>query len=579
MYKVLVAICLATTAALVLSAKWSGSREGRNTFVFNNGLEVNSLDPHVITWKHDIRIANALFEGLMAFRVDPPAEGQRMGQLALTNGVAERYEISPDGRTYTFHLRGDARWSNGQPVTAEHFRWSWQRVLTPATAADYANLMFTIAGAQAYYHALADGRPASFDEVGVTALDERTLEVRLENPCAYFLDLTAFPPFFPVYPPLLAGHVEDGHPAFFNGITTYKDAWTNPDQIVTNGPFLLKEHGYKRQMVLEKSPLYWDRRHVALDRIRALAIEDFKASLHAYESGNCQYIDALPLPALRALTDGTARRKRADFYPENSFGTYFYRFNCQPTAAGLPNPLADVRLRRALALAVDRADIVAVAGGHQQPASVFIPPGLTVQDANGHPAPYPSPTGQKFDIAAARKLLVEAGYPGGRGLPELRLMYNTGYGHEAVAQRLQAMWKEQLGVQVSFIVKDGAAFGAALKKKELKEWHLGRGGWFGDYRDPTTFLDMFISGNGNNDSGYSNPRFDDLMRQAAGELDQTRRMDLYRQAEQLVIEQDAVILPLYHYVEHLMIAPEVQGAWPNQMGYLVLKQVAIQAGG
>jgi oligopeptide transport system substrate-binding protein len=514
---------------------------------------------------------------LMAFKVDPPPAGERVGQLSLTSGVAERYELSEDGRTYTFHLRQGAHWSNGQPVTAGDFRWSWQRVMTPATAADYATMMFHIAGARAYYRALADGGPASFADVGVRAVDDRTLEVRLEDPCAYFLELTAFPTFFPVYRPLLERHAESSsRPANFDGVATYKDAWTSPQEIVTNGPFVLKDHWYKRQIVLDKNPQYWDRANVALKQVRALAIEDSKASLHAYESGNCQYIDSLPLPAVRALTDGTAGKARDDFYRVTTFGTYFYRFNCQPTAGGQPNPLADPRIRRALAMAIDRKDIVAVAGGRQEPASTFIPPGLVMQDRQGRPVVYRGPAGQAFDVSAARKLLAEAGYPGGAGLGEIRLMYNAGFGHEAIAQRLQAMWKEQLGVQVTFLVKDGAAFGQALKKKELKEWHVGRGSWFGDYRDPTTFLDMFLTGDGNNDCGYSNPRFDDLMRQGSREPDAAARMALYRQAEQIAIDEDAAIVPLYHYVEYFMIAPGVQGAWPNQMSYLVLKQVKVE---
>ncbi len=448
-------------------------------------------------------------------------------------------------------------------------------MMTPITTADYANLMFLIEGARDYYRRLAAGKPASFDSVGVKVLDEHTLQVKLENPCGYFLELTAFPPFFPVYRPLLEKYPYSETPVYYNGITAYSEKWTDPDKIITNGPFLLKDHWDKQEMVLEKNPYYWDREHVALKRVRALAIEDVKASLHAYESGNCQYIDTVPIPAIRALLDGSARRKSNDFYRVTSFGTYFYRFNCQGDADGAKNPLADPRIRRALALAVDKVDIAAIAGGRQEPTDTFIPPGLTVLDRDNQPVAYKGPGGLKYDVAAAQKLLAQAGYPGGKGLPEIRLMYNAGYDHEKVAQRLQAMWQENLGIEVVFDVKDGGAFGQACKLQEHKEWHLSRGGWFGDYRDPTTFLDQFVTNDGNNDYGYSNPRFDEIMHQAAAELDQHQRMALYAQAEKIVLEDDAAVLPLYNYAEHLMIAPQVQGAWPNQMGYLILKQVLV----
>ena len=363
MHKAVVIICFVALAVLV-AATVGRDAEGRADFTFNNDLEVNSLDPHVISWKHDIRIANALFEGLMAFEVVPPAGDDRIGRLGLTHGVAERVDVSDDRLTYTFHLRPDARWSNGEAVTAEQFRWSFQRVLTPLTAADYVALMFVMDGARAYYEALAAGRTASFDDVGVRVIDGRTLEVRLAAPCPYFLELTAFPTFFPVYPPSLAAHRKtDGAVGPQGGIADYDaSGWTRPGELVSNGPFVLESHWYRRQIVLGRNEHYWDRAHVACGRIVALAIDDNNAALNAYESGICDMITSLPLAAARALTAQTGEPRRGDYIRSTSFGTYFYRFNCQPTAAGRANPFADPRVRRAFAMAVDKADITAVTG-------------------------------------------------------------------------------------------------------------------------------------------------------------------------------------------------------------------------
>ncbi|MFW6154366.1 MAG: peptide ABC transporter substrate-binding protein [Planctomycetota bacterium] len=576
MHKAVVITCLVLLAVLV-AATTGRDDNGRADFTFNNNLEVNALDPHVISWKHDIRIANALFEGLMAFEVLPPDDGGRLGRLGLTHGVAERVDVSDDRLTHTFHLRRDARWSNGQPVTAEQFRWSFQRVLTPVTAADYVGLMFVIAGARDYYEALADGRDASFDDVGVRVVGPRTLEVRLAAPCPYFLELTAFPPFFPVWPPLLEAHPKTaGDPAGQGGIAAYDAAaWTKPDELVCNGPFVLERHWYKRRIVLRRHEHYWDRANVACERIVALAVEDSNAALNAYESGHCDMITSLPPAAARALAARPDERRRRDYIRSTSFGTYFYRFNCQPSAAGRANPFADPRVRRAFVMAVDKTDITAVTGVGQPEAPTFIPPGLTVTDRDGNPVPYVPPDGQTCDPEAARALLAEAGYPDGEGLGEVRMIYNTGAGHAPVAQRLASIWQQELGVSVTLMPMDGNAFGAALKAGSDKRWHIGRGGWFGDYRDPSTFLEMFMTDDGNNDSGYADAVYDRLLRTAAVATDPRERMRLFAAAEARVVVDQAAILPLYHYVEHTMVRPHIRGAWPNAMGYTILKQIEV----
>ncbi len=565
-------VLIACGAAIAVALQGADPDARPVDFVFNNGPEVNSLDPHVISWKHDIRVANGLFEGLMAFRILPPEPGESQGQLAVGPGVAERFEVSPDGRTYSFHLRPDARWSNGEPVTARDFAWSWQRVLTPATGADYASLLFVIQGGRAYYEALAAGRSPSLDALGIETPDERTVVVTLEAPTAYFLELTAFATFFPVYRPLLERFTVEGTVGP-NGVGRYDGGWMRPGVLVSNGPFVLQSHRFKRDLVMVRNAHYWDADNVWLRQVTALAISDQNAALHAYETGQCDWLDSVPASVARALLERPAERRGEDFHRVMAFGTYFYRFNCQPTADGRANPFADPRVRRAFSLAVDRVDVARVTGVQPPVAGSLVPPGLVVYNTAGEPFEYVPPPPEEPNVAEARRLLAEAGYADGADLGPVRLMFNTGYGHELIAQRLAAIWRQTLGADVVLVPKDPNAFGEALKQKTHKEWHLGRGSWFGDYRDPSTFLDMLMTASGNNDSSYSNPEYDRLVAAAAATDDQARRMELFRQAETLGIVQEAALLPLYFYAEHSMIRPDIQGAWPNNMGYMVLKQV------
>ena len=227
-------------------------------------------------------------------------------------------------------------------------------------------------------------------------------------------------------------------------------------------------------------------------------------------------------------------------------------------------------------MAVDKSEIVRVTGGRQPVADSFIPPGLTVSGPAGAAVAYRSPRGLTHDVRAARQLLAEAGYASGEDLGPVRLMYNSGAAHGPIAQRLGSIWQSALGVKIRFLKKDANTFGQALKKKENKEWHLGRGGWFGDYRDPSTFLEMFVTDNGNNDCGYANEEFDALIAAAGAIDDQPRRMELFARAEERIVATDAPIVPLYHYVNHRMMRPRVRGTWPNQMDYLLLKQIRME---
>jgi oligopeptide transport system substrate-binding protein len=474
-------------------------KEKRADLVLVNGAEPESLDPAIITGQPEGRVVNALFEGLTTFN--------RQGRAVP--GVAESWTISPDRRTYTFRLRADAKWSDGVPVTAGDFVASWRRTLTPATAASYSYQLFYVRNAKAF----ADGKLADFSQVGVRALDDRTLEVRLENPTPFFLDLCATPPLQPV--PLRV-------------IERAGDDWIKPGRIVTNGAYLLDAWRINDRIRLRKNPLYWDRAHVALETVDVLPIAKANVAFNFYASGEADVLlDKGVVPP--ALLDELKRRP--DFHSAPFLGSYFLRFNC---AKG---PFADERVRRAFAMAVDRERIVKkITRAGELPAATLVPPGV---------AGYHAPAGVGYDPGKARELLAEAGYPGGRGFPLARYLFSEGELNEAIAVELQNMWSETLGVQVALTRQEWKVY---LNSLNSLDYDLARSTWVGDYPDPNTFLDMFLTGGGNNRTGWSDAAYDGLIAQAAAEGDPARRFAILAQAEELLVLRRAVVCPLYFYV-------------------------------
>lgn len=501
-----------TAVVLLTSCEPNGKRAD---LVLVNGAEPESLDPAVITGQPEGRVVNALFEGLTRFNVRGKAEP----------GVAESWTISPDGRTYTFRLREGARWSDGKPVTAQDFVASWRRTLTPETAASYNYQLFYVKGARDF----AEGRTTDFSQVGVRATDERTLEVELESPTPFFLELCATPPLQPVPVEL---------------VKRLGDDWIKPGRIVNNGAYVLEDWRINDRIRLRRNPQYWDRANVALETVDLLPISKANVAFNFYASGQADLLLDKGL-APPALLDSL--KLRSDFHSAPFLATYFLRFNC---AAG---PFRDERVRRAFALAVDKERIVRkITRAGELAANSLVPPGIVG---------YVSPEGLKPDPETARKLLAEAGYPGGRGLPLVRYLYSESELNEAIAVELQAMWSEVLGVQVSLTRQEWKVY---LNSMNSLDYDICRSSWVGDYPDPNTFLDMFLTGGGNNRTGWSDPAYDALIAAAAREADPVKRFGLLSQAEELLVARKAVICPLYFYVGIQLYDPNrVAGIEPN----------------
>jgi len=507
----LAAAAIATGIYALVALREREEPAPQKTFTFNNGTEPETLDPALMTGVPEHRIAIALFEGLVTYHPET---------LAPAPGVAESWDISEDGLTYTFHLR-ESTWSNGVPITADDFLYSWRRALEPETAAEYAYQLWYIKNARAY----TEGKLADFSQVGVRVTDPHTLEVTLEQPTPYFLGLVAFETFMPV-------------PA--ECIEQHGNRWTRPGNIVSNGPFVLTEWKPQAKIVMRKNPRYWDAAAVRLDAIVALPIANEDTALSLYKTGGLDWLDSLPAPLIPQL------KKHPDYHKAPYLGIYFYRFNCTR------KPFDDPRVRRAFNLALDKAKLCRfVLHGEYEPATVFVPPMLP---------PYESPEGLAYDPDRAAELLAEAGYPGGRGFPRITLVYNTSKRHEDIAVVAQEMWKEALGVDINLVNQEWKVY---LQTTNRLDYDIARASWIGDYTDPNTFLDMFVTGGGNNRTGWSNERYDELIRAAAETLDPARRNDLLKEAEDILVNQELPIMPVFFYANLSLLRPRVKGFHQN----------------
>ncbi|MBI4026740.1 MAG: peptide ABC transporter substrate-binding protein [Verrucomicrobia bacterium] len=499
--------------------------EHGSDFVFLNGTEPESLDPAIITGQPEGRIVLALFEGLTA----------RDPQGRVVPGAAERWKISSDGKRYTFHLRADARWSNGEPIVASDFVHSWQRTLSPATASEYAYQLYYVQNAEAYNA----GKLKDFSQVGVRALDSRTLEVCLANPTPFFLDLCAFPTLMPVH--LLS-------------VEKHGDDWIKPGRMVSNGAYVLEEWRINHRVRLRANPHYWDRAHVSLQTVDILPTSQANTAFNLYHSGAADLIldkGLVPPMLLDALKD------RPDFHASPFLGNYFYRFNVTR------KPFSDVRVRKAFALAIHKQRLVdKVTRAGEQIAGSLVPPGIPG---------YSSPPGLSHDPDAARDLLAQAGFPSGKGFPNVSLLYNKSEQNEAIAVEIQDMLQKELGVHVQLAQQEWKVY---LNSMSALDYDFCRSSWVGDYNDPNTFLDMFVTNGGNNRTGWTNAKYDTLIRAAAEELDPKRRADIFRQAETLLCREELPILPLYYYVGiQFYDAQKISGLQSNVLDEHPLKYV------
>lgn len=574
---IILVLDLAVASWIALGA----SEENEADFIFACPGAHRFLDPQRMSWLRDIRIAECLFE---------PLTRVRLPDMVIGPGVAKRWQVSEDGKTYTFSLRPDARWSNGDPVRSGDFIYAWRRALLPDLAADYSQMLWAIKGAEAFFKwrqgqlvtylehasnrtlanakALLDEAIVRFDQtVGLSAPDDRTLVVELVRPVPYFLQLCAFATFMPVHQATVEAQISL---SVQTGRLVQDPYWTRPGRLVCNGPYVLKRRRFKRDLLMVANPHYWNRSAMGNASILERIVPSPSNALLLYEAGR---VDWLPdIPSSGSLAADLVEQGRRDVQVFPASGTYFYNFNCRPKALdGSYNVLSDSRVRRALSMAIDRQAVVENITRLGQPtAMTFVPVGALP----GYRPPVEA--GARFDPQAARKLLAEAGYnnpQSARQLQGLSILYNTGGGHEHIAQAVKRMWDEHLGVKVKLEGQEVSVFGDRLRNHDFT---IARAGWFGDYLDPTTFLDKFRTGNGNNDAAYSNPQFDRLIRQAEAEMIPAKRMVILQEAEKLMLSEQP-IAPINQYVNlHVFDPQRVQGLHLNPWNFRRLEFVRVR---
>ncbi len=544
------ALVLVLLLSLLAAAfHWSSStRHQRADFTFINRGEIGTLDPNRMSWVQDIRVGYALWEGL--YTLEPQT-------LKPIPGSADRIDISPDKKTYTFHIRENARWSNGDPLTSHDFVFAWRRMLEQP--GDYTYLFHAIRGARSYQEAFAQSRKTGgvspdIASVGIVAVDAKTLRVELEHPVAYFPDLCAFTPFWPLHQKSMEKFRDEATGAYSKGFTL-------PPHLVTNGPYRLESWTFREKLRLVANEHYWDRENVRSKSIDVLIGPDAMWAFLKYDSGAADWLsDAAGAIGAELFTQG-----RSDLHISPGFGTYLYKLNCSPTLPdGTKNPLADARVRRALSLAIDRTGIVkTITRLGERTASTFVPPGV-------FPG-YQSPRGVELNVEEARRLLAEAGYPQGKGFPHIKITYNSEFHHGDVAQYVRRQWLETLGIDVGLEPLEIKVF---RQKLHTTQYAIARASWTGDYNDVSTFLDCYRSDSDNNDTRWGNPTYDRLMDEAAMEPDQQRRLELFRQCEQILMDEQPII-PLYHDVLAYLFRDNVKGLYMHPRNMVMYKTIEV----
>ena len=601
-------------------------------FAFQNGDQIKTLDPHRATGVPEHRVLSGLFEGLM--REMPSGEPGPDGLVAMepAPGVAKSYEVSANGTQYIFHLRENARWSDGSPVTAHDFVWSWRRALHPDTTSQYAYQLHYIVGAREFnqevlevgnhveveltnrpnpeqafpsgtllrgvllhtekppepkipddvsdekresllaaWKALwihvvevkgADESPIDWDlpgevrafsqqsqqkivawqnkqiqvershyqlpdfitTVGVEAIDTTTLRVELSHSTPYFGSLAAFYTLYPVNRKCVETY---GFPD-----------WTKAENFVGNGPYALEFRRIRDRIRLKKSETYWNAEQVSIERIDAMAVSSATTALNMYLNGQLDWATDVPRTIISEL------KEREDFVSGPQLTVYFYRLNVAR------KPVDDPRVRRALNLAINKKRLVEfVTKAGEIPAQSLVPPGLSgYQPANGG----------EYNLELARQLLAEAGYPEGRGMPKVEVLYNTSDNHRMIAEVIERDWRK-LGVEVEL---RNLEWGNYLAAQHQSNYTIARAGWVADYSDPNTFLDMWVTGGGQNETNWSNPQYDQLIAQASAESEPAKRMALLHEAEVLLMEEMPII-PIYYYVSINLVKPYVKNFHAN----------------
>lgn len=502
---------------------------------WNLGTDPKTLDPGLNSVTNAGSIITNTHEGLV-----------REQQGVLIPGMAESWDYSDGGSTVTFSIRRDARWSDGSPLNADDFVYSWKRAMDPATASSYSWIWEYSNVVGAYEAVTGEG---ALEDVGIRAVDDYTFEVKLITPTEYFAAMTAFWHFYPVKQSSVLEGLEG--------------SWAkNPDLSVSNGPFTLDSYTIGDGLTLTKNPHYWNAGNVELDGLNVKFIDDQSTAYTAYQAGEFDFLVTVPPSEVPGLI-----AENPEFYVFPLMGTYFYNFNMDLEI------WRDQRVRRALALAIDREAITEVLAVGHIPASGVVPPGFADHEGRDFfeaAGSYDIPKDES-GVAEARRLLAEAGYPGGEGFPEFVVLYNTSENHKLVVEMMQEMWKTNLGITCTLENQEWAVFQGTRGEGEFQ---FSRGGWLTDFLDPMGILAIFQSGNSANWANFVNPEYDELVSRANRSIGGEHYEALYEAQD--ILMDELPIIPIYHYIDSMLSSPQVKNWTRSLLGPLDFSRASVE---
>ncbi len=497
-----------------------------------NGAEVQDLDPATVSGVTEHRILSALFEGLTS--LDPET-------LEPIPAVAERWEVSDDKRFYTFFIRRNAYWSNGEPVTAKDFINSWERILSPKLSSEYSYLLFCIKNAKDFF----EGRIENFSDVGAIAIDEHTLRVELEYPTAYFLKMQVHNIWYPIHRKTIEK---------YGRFDERNNPWTHTGNHVSNGPYQLEEWIPNKIIRVRKNPYYWNKDSVAIENISFYPIDNQMTEERLFRIGYLDLTNTIPLRKLEYYK--IKQPQSLVLHPY--IGVYYYRINVK-------NPIfSNPSIRKSLAYSIDRKQIVEyILKGGEQPALYYVPNGI---------GKYKSPQKIIYDPVYAKQLLNEAGYIDGKNFPTIEILFNTSEAHKLIAEAIQRMWKKHLNIDVKLLNQDWKVY---LSSMNQLDYQIARSAWIADFLDPINFLECFLSYSGNNRTGWENKQYDKLVEQAYRESNEDKRNELLFQAEEILLEE-LPIIPIYFYTWKILVSSRVENFYPNVLGYIRWQELKLK---
>ena len=488
-----------------------------DTFVFRIQSEPPNIDPAKGVDQVSIDLMNNLGEGLVQFD----------NEMRVIPALAETYEISKDGMTYTFKIRKDVQWTDGVPLKAQNFVDSWKRILDPHTAGEYAYFFYDIKGAEEYN----SGKTKSFEQVAIKALDDLTLEVKLKRPASYWINLPAFVVMFPVR---------------VDVAEKFGDRFMEPEHFVGLGPYKLTEWQHDNRLVLERNENYYGKKP-KIKKAIALIVEESTTAVGLFEQGMLDFMRKLPTLQVDQYKDDPR------FHFQSYFRNYYYAFNQKK------KPFDNVKVRKALAYAIDRDELVRILRGGRDPIRSWIPKGMLG---------YSEDIGVGFDTNMAKKLLAEAGYPEGKNFPKVVASFDVREDNKVVAEAIQGMWKRHLGISVELSSMEWKVYLEQMRSDASQIFRLG---WGADFPDPDNFMNLFLSTSGNNHTRWANNEYDSLIQKASAEQAPSMRAKLYNQAQKILLEEDVVIIPLFLESLDYLLSPRVKNFNLDQMNNMFIK--------